>query len=137
MDEQTTLAQRIRSFFHDLFGSRLLQRLEYDLLDIRTAYEQRLNERDETIADLREQLSQVRGKLEVYETVLLPISSSVGKLFSPKPAATFETVIGPTPGSWAAVQQDWYAQQEAEIVKEKLDGLRVERREEVEQQIQS
>jgi hypothetical protein len=117
MDNQT-LAQKIRRMFTDLFGSRYVNMLEMVNMQLRLDYEQRLNERDETITDLREQLAQVRGKLEVFETVLLPISSPVGKLFAPKREPTFETVIGPTPGSWQDVQAKWYAQQEAEAAKE-------------------
>ena len=117
MDEQT-LAQRIRSFFHDLFGSRLVNSLELQLLQLRSDYERRLEERDQTISDLRADLAQVKMKLEGYELVLLPLASPVGKLFAPKREPTFETVIGPTPGSWQDVQAKWYAQQEAEAAKE-------------------
>jgi hypothetical protein len=118
MTDDQTLAQKIRQVFTDLFGSRYMNMLETVNTQLRLDYEQRLNERDETIADLRDQLAQARVKIEGYELVLLPLASPVGKLFAPKREPTFETVIGPTPGSWQDVQAKWYAQQEAEAAKE-------------------
>jgi hypothetical protein len=113
-----TFAEKLRKFFQDLFGSRYMNNLELQLFQLRSDYERRLEERDQTISDLRADLAQVKMKLEGYELVLLPITSPVGKLFAPKREPTFETVIGPTPGSWQDVQQKWYAQQEAEAAKE-------------------
>ena len=112
------IAQRIRAFLRELFGSRLVARLEEDLLRLRADYDQRLNERDETIADLREQLTQARGKLDTYETVLIPISSPYGSLLNPRPRETFHQDIEPPVGSWQRVQMEWDRQQKEEAERE-------------------
>ena len=132
------IAQRVRQFFRDLFGSRLIQRLELDLLELREDYDHRLTEKQEVIDALRVDLAQARAKLELWETVIIPVASPVANLLHPKPKQTFETVAGPEPGSWAAIQEKWYRQQAEEAAAEAAsrrnnDGVSVERRQEVEQ----
>lgn len=120
------IAQKIRQFLRDLLGSRLVARLEEDLLRLRADYDARLNERDETIADLRDQLAQLRAKLDTYEVVLLPLTSPVGNLFNPKPRTqTLDSVIEPE-GSWARTQREWYAQQNEDNLSEKQPGEEVQ-----------
>lgn len=113
-----TIAEQIRQFFRDLFGSRLIQRLEYDLLETRNDYERRLAEKNELIDALRAEIMSVRAKMELWEQVIIPVASPVGKLFSPKREQTFEAITGPEPGSWAWVQAE-HARKEAELMKPK------------------
>lgn len=119
MDEQSS-AVRVREWLREMFGSRLVQRLEYDLLDLRNDYEHRLNDRDDTIADLRSQLVGARAKLETFETILIPLTSPAGNLFKPRrDTATFEALSEPSPGSWPWVQAEWAKKMAEEEEREK------------------
>lgn len=116
---QETVAVRVRRFFRELLGSRLVLQLEADLANLRNDYERRLQERDDVIADLKSQLTNTRVKLDTYESIIIPLTSPVGNLFKPKPERTFEPISEPAPGSWAAIQRDWDMQQAAEAEREK------------------
>jgi hypothetical protein len=121
---QETFAQRIRAFFKDLFGSRLISRLEQDLLDVRSDFEHRLNDKDDVIANLRSELQAARLKIETLETVIIPVVSPVGNLFKPKPdTRTFEKLSGPEEGSWAWVQAEWAKKQKEEAEQEITNGV--------------
>jgi len=111
MDEQN-LGFKIRQFVHDLFGSRLVQQLENDLANLRNDYDRRLQERDETVADLRSQLATTRTKLELYENVLIPLTSPAANLLKPKREVPFELISEPNPNSWAGIQAAWYKKEE-------------------------
>src|ERR1035437_8644523 len=79
MDEQGgTLAKNIRQFFRDLLGSRLTAHLEIEMLRLRTDFEQRLMEKDVTIAGLREEKQMLLSKVATYENVIMPHSSRAG-----------------------------------------------------------
>lgn len=111
-------ALQIRKFFHDLFSSGLVDRLEEDLMRLRNDCELRVRDKEEVIADLRQQLAQARTKLDTYELVLLPITSPAGSLFKPKtPPPTFEPLSEPS--SWQSVQDAYYAQQEKDAEAER------------------
>lgn len=118
MDEQN-VAQRIRQMFRNLFGSRYVNALEIMNMQLRQDYECRLIERDETIADLRGQLSTLRAKMDMWEAVIIPMASPVGKLFQPKREPTFEPMIEPE-SSWQAYQRQYYADQS---LKETSNGV--------------
>lgn len=60
------LANNIREFFQVLFGSRYIQRLELDVLQLRNDFDQRLHDKDVTIADLREQKAQLNAEVVMY-----------------------------------------------------------------------
>jgi len=62
-----TKAESFRNFFHQLFGSRLVQHLETELLKQQSDYESRLLERDQLIGDLRSELQRLRSKFEEME----------------------------------------------------------------------
>ena len=117
------MAEKIRLFFRQLFGSRLIQRLEQDLLDVRADFEHRLNDKDDVIANLRSELQAARLKIETLETVIIPVISPVGNLFKPKPdTRTFEKLSGPEEGSWAWVQAEWAKKQAEEAQQESHSG---------------
>ncbi len=100
-----TLAQKVRTFVRDLFGSRLVATLELRVIEIQQEHEHRVADKDDLIASLRSDLAKALAKIETYEIVLLPIVSPAGNLFKPKPVPlTFERLSGPEPGSWAWVQ---------------------------------
>lgn len=68
----------IRKFFRDLFGSRLVERLEEDLLHVRADFEARIKDKDETIATLREDVQQLKSKVAIYELAIMPSASVQG-----------------------------------------------------------
>lgn len=111
-------ALEIRQFFHDLFSSKLVDRLEEDLMRLRNDCDLRIRDKDDVITDLRQQLAQARLKLDTYEMVLLPLSSPAGSLFKEKrPVPTFEPISEPS--SWQSIQSSWYAKQEQEAEAER------------------
>jgi hypothetical protein len=117
MDEQN-LATTIRQFLRDLLGSRLTSHLEDELMRLRSDYETRLLERERTISDLREQLSSLSSKVDRYELVLLPLSSPIGSLFSPKKSSAspnLQATTEPPPTRWEEIQADWERQQAEEV----------------------
>jgi hypothetical protein len=131
MDEQVTVALRIRQFFRDLFGSRLTEHLETELLRIRNDYESRLLDKDRIIYDLRADLAALSGKIDRYELVLLPLTSPVGDLFRPKPKRDISLQEIPdksAPTTWDEIQAKHYAQQAAEAAEEKNHGIQNEGR---------
>ena len=132
-------ARDIRRWFTDLFGSRLVDRLEEDLLRLRADYDSRLNERDQTIADLRAELQRFRLKQDEYE--LDPSYfwwlAHRGQRERQQKTGTLEAVSGPAEGSWQWVQQQHYKQQEEEAAREQeiKNGIPSQGREEVQQQV--
>lgn len=130
--DNKNLGLRIREFFRDLLGSRLLARCEEELLRVRADAETRMLEKDRYAAELREEIAQLRSKCAQYELVLIPMVSPAGNLLAPKrPAPTFDPVIEPS--SWEAEQERWYREQAeialaAERQKETTDGVPEQRR---------
>jgi hypothetical protein len=60
-------AAKIREFFHDLFGSRLVCRLETDLLMARSDLQQMRQDNAQLIAELRSEKAQLSAKITMYE----------------------------------------------------------------------
>lgn len=71
-------ALSVRQFLHDLFGSRLNQRLEGDLIQLRNDFESRLQDKDEVIASLRVDIAALQAKIIIYENTILPHVSRIG-----------------------------------------------------------
>ena len=72
------MGNKLRLFFRALFGSRLVEHLEVEMLRLRSDMEQRLQDKDRTIADLRTEKAELLGKIIIYEQTLLPRSSRAG-----------------------------------------------------------
>jgi hypothetical protein len=111
---QETLAEKIRQFVRDLFGSRLVATLELRVIEIQQEHERRVADKDDLISSLRSDLAAARAKLELWESVIIPLTSPAANILYPKPKQTFEAITGPEPGSWAWVQQEHY-RKEAEL----------------------
>jgi outer membrane protein TolC len=62
-----TLAHKVREFFRDLFGSKLIQRLEMDLLMARSDLQQLRQDKDEVIAELRSEKAQLMATVALYQ----------------------------------------------------------------------
>ncbi len=115
--------REIRECFRDLFGSRIVEHLEYELLQLRSDMEQRLQDKDKVIAGLREEKQQLMSKIAVYEMTIMPHSSRMGAEVAAyvkptKPNFSF-TDIGPTKSKWEQIQDEHDAQMRKELEEEK------------------
>lgn len=124
------LGSRIRSFFRELFGSRVAERLEEALLRQRSDFEARLQDKDLIIADLRAEKAQMLGKLVLYERSLLPLTSKAGAdvvngMKPTKPNFGIDFSVPRPMTRWEQVQAEHekeLAAQEAEEAKQKAQG---------------
>ena len=96
-----------------------IARLGEDFLRQRSDFEERLRDRDEIIADLRATVATLTGKVYLYETTLMPLSSragaevvAAGKPKKPSFAADFN--MPPVKTRWQVVQEEHNAQLEKE-----------------------
>ncbi len=60
-------AETIRTFWDDLFYSALVERLETDLLAVRSDMQQLRQDKDSVIADLRAEKALLYAKITMYE----------------------------------------------------------------------
>lgn len=72
------LGADIRQFFRELFGSRLVERLEEDLLRVRQDFEERLQDKELIITTLRAEKAEMQGKIILYERSIMPTASRAG-----------------------------------------------------------
>ncbi len=120
--ESRTIAKSIRGFFRDLLGSRITEHLEVELLRLRSDFEQRLLEKDNTIASLKEEKHILLSKLTTYEMTLMPYASRAGAEVvayqkPKKPAFSFVDVPAPK-SRWQQVQDSWEEQLSKEAAEE-------------------
>ena len=117
-------ARIIREAFRALLGSRLVERLEEDLMRLRADFESRLLDKEVVIANLREEKQQLLAKVALYEITIMPRSSIQGaevvNYAKPtKPSFSKEMFISPPPmSSWQKVQAEHNAQMQREIEEE-------------------
>lgn len=112
----------IREFFRELFGSRLAERLEVDLINIRNDYDLRLRDKDDVITSLRAEKAALEMKVTQYEHELMPLKSragaavvaaSEGKPTKPSWTADTTAFLNQLPKSnWEKYQEDYYKEQE-------------------------
>jgi hypothetical protein len=105
--EIRTLGVEIRNFLHGLLGSRLNAHLEEELIRTRNDYETRLMERQQIICDQKELILELRGKVERYELVIIPLASPLGGFFAPKKERPPLQPEESAEQSWAEVKADW------------------------------
>lgn len=121
--DKVPVGQRIREFFQDLFGSRLVVRLEEDLLRLRQDFEERLQDKERVIAELRSEKAALTTKVAMYELTVFPMSSRAGAdlVRSTRPAKpsfpSFDFSTPPLKTSWQ-VMQDEHDQRLAKEIKE-------------------
>jgi hypothetical protein len=118
------LGKRIRQFFRDLFGSRITEHLEIELIQLRQDFEQRLQDQGLVIAALQEEKALLNAKIIVYENTVMSHSSRMGaevvayqKPKPPKPNFSFVD-IPPTQSRWEKVQQEHDAKIAQELKEE-------------------
>jgi hypothetical protein len=120
IEYEETWGALIRQFFRELFGSRLVDHLEGEILRLRNDHDRVLHACEVQIASLREEKAQLNSKIAMLEVVVMPRSSREGseyiKAQKPKPAFNFID-MPPTKSRWQ-IQQDEHdaliAREEAE-----------------------
>ena len=126
MDGQSwtiTWGAGVRQFFRDLFGSRLIERLELDLVTLRNDFEQRLQDQALLIATLREEKQLLMSKVTTYEMTIMPHASRAGAEVVAyqkpnKPNFSFTEIPAPK-SRWQVVQEEHEAQMRKELEEEK------------------
>ena len=119
------LAESIRTFWDDLFYSRLTERLETDLLAARADAQQLRQDKDAVIADLRAEKALLQAKVGMYE---LNINQRVGidptRKRPEKPSfASFNSP--PAMSSWQKDVAEHDAQIERELAEEAAAAAKV------------
>ena len=110
-----SVASSIRNFWDDLFYSELVQRLEQDLILLRSDMQQLRLDKDSVIADLRAEKTLLQAKTTMYE---FEINRRVGidptRKRADKPSfASFTSP--PVKTSWQAEVEAHEAQNAAEL----------------------
>ncbi len=72
------IADNLRKALRSLFGSRMTERLEYDILQLRQDYDARLKDKDDIITNLREEKALLASKVTMYEMTIMPHASRMG-----------------------------------------------------------
>lgn len=106
------LGGEIRDFFRQLFGSRLVERLEEDLLRLRNDMDERLKDKEDIITNLRAEKAEMQGKIILYERSIMPTASRAGadivahqKPTKPNWSADFKQPP-PVKSRWQLVQEE-------------------------------
>jgi hypothetical protein len=74
---------KLGTWLKDVFGDvRLVMRLELDLAEQRTSFQERLREKDSVITDLRARNESLQSKVERMELVLMPFQSREGRAYA-------------------------------------------------------
>jgi len=112
------VGKEIRQFMHDLFGSKVLDILQLELLHLRQDFELRIQEHKELIAELRMEKAQLNAVVSMYQ---ININQRVGidptRVRSEKPSfANFKNP--PVMTSWQKEQAEHNAQIEKELAEE-------------------
>jgi|SRR5580658_4557349 hypothetical protein len=120
---QETFGALIRQFFRELFGSRLVERLEEDLMRLRQDFEDRTQEHKIIVASLREEKQMLLSKIATYEAVIMPHTSRVGAEVvayqAPKKPA-FNFVDMPREKTrWEQYQDEYYKEESTKDTAEK------------------
>lgn len=107
----------IRRFFRELFGSRIVEHLETEMIQLRQDFEQRVQDKDRELATLKEEKALLMSKITVYEMTIMPHSSRSGAEIvayqkPKKPNFNFIESI-PTKSRWQQFQDDYYKEEEA------------------------
>jgi hypothetical protein len=61
------MGKRIRQFLRELLGSRLVEHMEVELLRLQSDLQQLRQDKDEVIADLRNEKATLTAKLAIFE----------------------------------------------------------------------
>lgn len=125
----------IREFFRELFGSRVIANLDVQLIQLRQDFEQRLQDKDQIIAELRAEKALMQGRMSIYENTIMPLASRAGAQVvaasAPKPTKpnfppnAFDFVAQLPKSRWEIVQDEHekaLAAEEAEEARKKTEA---------------
>ena len=120
-----SIGKRIRQFFRELFGSRVVEHLETELVQLRQDFEKRLQDKDQSIASLREEKALLMSKIAMYEMTIMPHSSRIGAEVvtynKPKKPSFAFVDTGHTKSRWEQYQEDYYKEEAEREKREKAD----------------
>lgn len=118
------MGSEIREFFRELFGSRVIQILELQTLQLRQDFEQRLQDKDQVIAELRAERAIMQGRMVIYENTIMPLASRAGAqvvasstptILKPNFPASASAFAAQLPKSrWEIAQEEHYRRQDEE-----------------------
>lgn len=112
----------VRQFFRELFGSRLTDHLETELVKLRNDYEGRIHDKNEQIAGLREEKAALQAKILMYEMTIMPHTSRAGAeiVAYQKPAKPnfSQVTIGPPKTRWEITQEEHNKKIKEELAEE-------------------
>jgi sulfite reductase alpha subunit-like flavoprotein len=99
----------IREFLRELFGSRTVARLEFDIERMRADCEERIREYKLQLLELTQEKSLLQSKMLQYENVIMPLSSKAGAdLKKPSRQPSFITPFEDAPKtSWQLKQEEF------------------------------
>lgn len=115
------MGKRIRQFLRELLGSRLVEHMEVELLRLQSDLQQLRQDKDEVIADLRNEKAALTAKLAIFE---FSLQQKVGIDPSQRSARkpSFAAFAEPRPMTpWQVVQ----AEHEKELEKEAAEPAKV------------
>ncbi len=122
------MGSEIRKFFIDLFGSRVIASLELQLLQLRQDFEQRLQDKDQIIAELRADRAVMQGRMMIYENTIMPLASRAGAQIvaasnpiRPKPHFPAELMVDRPKTKWELVQEE-HDKQMTELDKQEVEA---------------
>jgi len=119
------MGKRIRQWLRELFGSRLAEHMEAELLRLQGDIQQLRQDKDEVIADLRGEKATLTAKLAIFE---FSINQKVGidpsRLSAKRPSfANFDSP--PSMSRWQQVQAEHETQMAKEVAEEESKKVRV------------
>jgi len=111
-----SLGKVVRRFFRELFGSRVAEYLETEILHLREDFEYRLKDKDNQISALKEEKALLTSKVTMYEMTLMPHASREGAevVAYQKPRRPNFSFVDSTPlkSRWDKYQEDYYKEEE-------------------------
>lgn len=108
-----SVAESIRVFFRELFGSRMLEHVLQENATISAAYEVRINDLKQHLVDLKIEKQILQAKVAQLEQVVLPYASRAGadltRLATPnEPRPQFSGTFSDTPKTpWQIAQEEF------------------------------
>ena len=117
------IGKELRKFLHDLFGSKMSEHMEVELLRLRQDFEARLQEHKNTIAELRAEKHLLQSKLAIFELSMQQKSGIDPSRMAAKKPSFANFTSPPITTRWEQFQRDY----EIELAKEDTDEVKAQR----------
>jgi hypothetical protein len=129
------LAAKLRGFCETLLRSRYVQHLESEVAALKVLMRERIREKDEVIAGLREENAALKQECDRMRLVLMPMSSPAGAAYAaahlPRPG--MPPKFAQEPSSWQAYVSQHIAEEEKKAKEELQNGVQGKGRDTVHQ----